>query len=86
MAKFKPKNIDDSGEGGTTLGVTKAKTILKDGTVRGKAISKKQKGFFGAIAGGTSKAKGAAPKMAKSAASQMDSDTKKYGAMMKGKK
>lgn len=29
----------------------KAKMILKDGTVKGHKISKKQKGFFGAIAG-----------------------------------
>lgn len=30
----------------------KAKEILRDGTIRGKAISSKQKDFFGAIAGG----------------------------------
>ncbi len=30
----------------------KAKKILKHGSVRGKALTKKQKGFFGARAGG----------------------------------
>jgi hypothetical protein len=30
----------------------KAKEILRDGSVRGKALTKKQKGFFGARAGG----------------------------------
>lgn len=30
----------------------KAKKILKHGTIRGVKISKKQKGFFGARAGG----------------------------------
>lgn len=30
----------------------KAKTILKDGSVRGHPLTKKQKGFFGLIAGG----------------------------------
>ncbi len=30
----------------------KAKKILKDGSVRGKKLSKKQKRFFGAKAGG----------------------------------
>ena len=30
----------------------KAKTILKDGSVRGKALTGPQKGFFGARAGG----------------------------------
>ena len=31
---------------------TKAKKILKHGKVRGKKLTKKQKGFFGARAGG----------------------------------
>ena len=31
---------------------TKVKKILKDGKVRGKALTAKQKKFFGAIAGG----------------------------------
>ena len=31
---------------------TKAKKILKDGSVRGKRLSKRQKGLFGVIAGG----------------------------------
>ena len=31
----------------------KAKKILRHGKVRGKSLSKKQKGLFGAIAGGT---------------------------------
>lgn len=30
----------------------KAKKILKEGIVRGKKLTKKQKGFFGARAGG----------------------------------
>ena len=36
------------------MGVTKkkAKKILKHGKVRGKPLTKKQKGFFGARAGG----------------------------------
>ena len=31
---------------------SKAKKILKDKSVRGKKLTKKQKGFFGLIAGG----------------------------------
>ena len=34
------------------LTARKAKEILKDGTAHGKPITKKQKGFFGLIAGG----------------------------------
>ena len=34
------------------VGSKKAKEILKDGTVHGKKLTGKQKGFFGAIAGG----------------------------------
>jgi hypothetical protein len=36
--------------------VTKAKArkILHDGKIRGKALTTRQKGFFGAIAGGSS--------------------------------
>lgn len=30
---------------------TKAKKILRDGKVRGKSLTKKQRGFFGAKAG-----------------------------------
>lgn len=30
----------------------KAKTLLRHGEVKGKPLSKKQKGFFGLIAGG----------------------------------
>ena len=30
----------------------KAKKILKDGSIRGKKITKRQRGFFGARAGG----------------------------------
>lgn len=37
---------------------TKAKKILKDGTVRGKKLTAKQKRFFGAIAGGQKPFKG----------------------------
>ena len=40
----------------------KAKKILKEGIARGKKITKKQKGFFGAIAGGL-KLKGLARRM-----------------------
>lgn len=32
--------------------IAKAKKILKDGSIRGKALTSKQKGLFGAIAGG----------------------------------
>jgi len=34
------------------LSKSKARKILEDGTVRGHPLSKKQKKFFGAIAGG----------------------------------
>lgn len=34
------------------LSAKKAKKILKDGTVQGHPLTKKQKGFFGLIAGG----------------------------------
>jgi hypothetical protein len=33
----------------------KAKKVLKDGKIRGKKLTKKQKGFFGAHAGGTAR-------------------------------
>lgn len=36
---------------------TKAKKILRHGTVRGKKLTKKQKGFFGARAGGARRKK-----------------------------
>ena len=35
-------------------GPGKAKKILDDGKIRGKAITAKQRGFFGAVAGGKS--------------------------------
>lgn len=35
-----------------SLTAKKAKKILKDGTVRGHKITKKQRGFFGVIASG----------------------------------
>jgi len=35
-----------------TLTKKKAKTILKEGEVRGRKLSKAQRGFFGARAGG----------------------------------
>jgi len=41
-AMSKPKGLTE----------TKAKTILKDGSVRGNPLTPKQKGFFGARAGG----------------------------------
>jgi hypothetical protein len=34
------------------VSASKAKTILSDGTVRGNPLTTKQKGLFGAIAGG----------------------------------
>jgi hypothetical protein len=34
------------------LSTTKAKEILRDGTVHGKPLTSKQKGFMGIIAGG----------------------------------
>ena len=37
---------------------TKAKKILKDGKGHGKSLSKKQKGLFGAIAGGNARKSG----------------------------
>jgi len=37
---------------GSKLTPEKAKTILKDGEVRGNPLTPKQKGFFGARAGG----------------------------------
>jgi len=46
MAKF------GSDGAAPTLGKAKAKTILSDGTVRGKKLTPKQRGLFGAIAGG----------------------------------
>lgn len=36
----------------------KAKKILREGSVRGKKLTKKQKGFFGARAGGAKRKKG----------------------------
>jgi len=36
---------------------TKAGKILKHGTVHGKPLTKKQKGFLGAVRGGNSKKK-----------------------------
>ncbi len=35
-----------------TVSSAKAKKILRDGTVRGKPLTKAQRGFFGARAGG----------------------------------
>lgn len=52
------------------LSSDKAKKILKDGSIKGNPLSKKQKGFFGAIAGGQkpySAAKKAANKASKKA-------------------
>jgi hypothetical protein len=37
---------------GSKVSPEKAKTILKDGEVRGNPLTPKQKGFFGARAGG----------------------------------
>lgn len=42
---------------GHKLTSAKAKKILSDGKVRGKRLTKKQKRFFGAIAGGQKKRK-----------------------------
>lgn len=47
------------GKGGK-LSKAKAKEILKDGTVHGKKLTKKQKGYFGAVAGGNSRRMGPA--------------------------
>ena len=49
MAKSKPSQRKDAPS------PTKARTILRDDAVRGKPLTSKQKGYFGAIAG---KAKG----------------------------
>jgi len=35
-----------------TVSKAKAKKILRDGTVNGRALTKKQRGLFGVIAGG----------------------------------
>jgi len=40
------------------LNKNKAKKILRDGQVKGKKLSKKQKGFFGAVAGGAAVKRG----------------------------
>lgn len=40
----------------------KAKTILREGSVRGHALTKKQKGFFGARAGGAPVKRGSSHK------------------------
>lgn len=37
-----------------SLTATKAREILHDGTVHGKPITKKQRGFFGAVSDGSS--------------------------------
>lgn len=52
---------------GGTVNPDKAKQILKDGAVRGKKLTSKQKGFFGARAGGApyQKAKSAIKKKVK---------------------
>ena len=39
---------------GKKLSRSKAKEILRHGSVRGHALTKKQRGFFGAVAGGNS--------------------------------
>lgn len=49
-AEFKEDFVAGFFKGGK-VSRSKAKKILKDGTIRGKKITKKQKGFFGAIAG-----------------------------------
>jgi hypothetical protein len=41
----------------TKLTAAKAKKMLKDGTAQGKPLTKKQKGFFGAVAGKKKKSK-----------------------------
>lgn len=40
------------GEVGKSLTSGKAKEMLRDGTVHGKPLTAKQKGLFGAVAGG----------------------------------
>lgn len=37
------------------LTMSKAKKMLKEGVVRGHKLTKKQRGYFGAVAGGKSK-------------------------------
>jgi len=39
---------------GKKLSRSKAKEILRHGSVRGHKLTKKQRGFFGAVAGGNS--------------------------------
>ncbi len=51
-AKYlKDENIQTKATGGA-ITASKAKEILKDGTVNGQPLTKKRKGYFGAVAGG----------------------------------
>lgn len=52
MAEMKRKGKMRRRKGGGGLSSEKAKTILRDKTVRGHPITAKQKRFFGFIAGG----------------------------------
>jgi len=55
---WKPYSIRDGhSQPGNPHALTeqKAEEILKDGTVHGKPITKKQRGYFGAVAGGNAK-------------------------------
>jgi hypothetical protein len=47
-----PKRASKGLSSPKSLTATKAKQILSDGTVRGNPLTAKQKGFFGARAGG----------------------------------
>lgn len=91
----------DTGEGAPTLGKSGAKSKSTDGTVRGKAKAPGGRGLFGAL-GGSGKLKMAKQKTGPKAggasaragygtppmmgAGNLEADTKKYGAMMKGRK
>lgn len=51
-ANMNPWDVGYGMKDGGVVSVAKAKIILKDGTIRGKALTKAQKGYFGLIAGG----------------------------------
>jgi len=51
--KTRPKKLPKAKAKALTK--VKAKTILREGSVRGKALTERQEGFFGARAGGISR-------------------------------
>jgi hypothetical protein len=49
------KKMDKGGKSSAPISPSKALKILKDGEVKGKPLTKKQKGYFGAKAEGVKK-------------------------------